>query len=295
MTYFACNSADSRRLVDKLVAVFTQDSPASHWIALVDKAFDHQSSALRWHGETTSLYQTGRLANLEHASPTLYALPTSDTHTLHQELLRLVRHASGRPMLSFLKSSLTAQQLASKFQGVLELQTTDGQVFALRLADTRSLPAVAESFSAENWSRVTQGIDRWVIVNRAADPEDLALPQTEDVSEHSVDLIVLLDDELDQLVALNQPDALAQALFDNFPDLMPKKEHAAFYQTMAQVCDMGAKHQIEAFPDLMSLAVATVSTEGQILQNPKLGPWLDAKAWAQGQFASELVQFMEDV
>jgi Domain of unknown function (DUF4123) len=293
MSYFACDDCDALPLVDELTYKLTRGVGGKHWMALVDMAFDHGRLQLAWRGESALLYQAGRLGAMSAVSPRLCRLSINDHLALERELIALVRHASGRPMLSFLKSSLNATELAMRFQDVLEVKTSDRQPFVLRLADTRALPAMASTFTSEHWALVARQLDCWAIVNRHGALEDLTLAARVDDGPQSKESISLSDAELAGLLTKGQPDALIQALFENFPDLLPIQGRARVHDLMARVCAFGAAHGVTSFPELAAMAVAAASTEGKLLDHPRLPDWLDAGAWQQGQFEEGLVEFME--
>ena len=293
MAYFAVDESDVQSLVDEAVSCLSTGEGAANWLALVDTAFDHEGSPLRWSGTSTRLYRRGRLEALNAFSPLLCQLSVNNSIALRQELTTLIRHASGRPMLSFLRSRLNAQELTQRLQDVLDVQTSDRQVFALRLADTRALPALALALQPKHWARITREIDCWMLVNRRAKLESLRLPDKAAEEDSDGEPVVLSDAELDQLLSFGEPDALTQSLFDNFPELLPKRHRADFYQLMLEVCEFGRRHRVTAFPELMSLAVATASTDGKLLGQSGLAAWLDARAWPQGQFEDGLANFME--
>ena len=293
MAYFAVDESDVLSLVDEAVSHLSTGEGEANWLALVDTAFDHEGRPLHWSGTSTRLYRRGRLEALNAFSPLLCQLSVNNSIALKQELATLIRHASGRPMLSFLRSHQNARELAQRLQDVLEVQTSDGQAFVLRLADTRALPAMAAAFQPKHWARVTREIDRWMLVNRRAKLENLPLPDKVAAADSDDRPIVLSDAELNQLLRLGEPDALTQSLFENFPELLPKRHHSDFYQLMLEVCEFGSRHRVTAFPELMSLAVAAASTDGELLGQPGLAAWLDARAWSQGHFEDGLANFME--
>ena len=293
MAYFAVDESDVQSLVDEAIGHLSASEGKANWLGLVDAAFDHDGRPLRWGGTSTRLYRHGRLEALNALSPLLCQLSANDSITLKQELTTLIRHASGRPMLSFLQSQQSARELAQRLQNVLEVQTSDGQAVVLRLADTRALPAMALAFQPKHWERVTREIDCWMLVNRRAKLESLRLPAKAAAEAPDDEPIVLSDAELSQLLSLGEPDALTQSLFENFPELLPKRHRADFYQLMLEVCEFGSRHRVTAFPELMSLAVATASTDGKLLGQSGLAAWLDARAWPQGQFEDGLANFME--
>ena len=293
MPYFACDECNVSSLVEEVIEQVATPKKRVNWLALLDTAFDVEGTPLRSIAPSVRLYKQGKLEALRGVSPALYQLPLDDDAFLKKALTALLRHASGRPMLSFISSRLNAEQLARQFQDVLEVRTSDQQAFVLRLADTRALPAIGLAFDAQHWARITRHIECWMIVSRRAMLEPLRLADRVASDEPDGEPIVLSDVELDRLLALGQPDALVQSLYENFPDLLPGKHRADFHQLMADVCQFGLRHRISAFPELMALAVAVAATSSQLLHHPGLCHWLDARAWSEGQFEDGLAQFME--
>ena len=293
MTYFAVENSDVRSLVSAAAQFLAIGGFQDCWIAMLDTAFDHDRLPYGWGPGSAPLYQVGRLEALTSFSPILCQLPTHNKSRLEEELTSLIRHASGRPMLSFLRSNLGAQALAQRLQSLLEIHTTDKQSFLLRLADTRVSPAIARAFYPEHWALLTRDIDCWIILNRLAQLESLDLPAAVDPTSAALEAIVLSDPELDTLLRLGEPDALTQSLYEGFPELLPTRQRADFYQSMLDVCTFARQHGIAAFPELVSLAVAAVTTNGKVLINPGLAAWLEARAWPSGQFEDGLTEFME--
>lgn len=293
MAYFAVADSDVRSLVSEAAHFLTAGNHKDYWFAMLDTAFDHDGRAFSWSKPSARLYRMGRLEALASFSPLLCHLSTHNSSELEKELIGLIHHASGRPMLSFLRSELSAHDLAQRLQSLLEIHTTDGQAFVLRLADTRVAPAIGVAFSSEHWAHLTRDIDCWVIVNRRGQLESLELHGHLQPTTAAGETITLSDPELDELIKFGEADALTQSLFEGFPELLPKLHRAAFHQTIIDVCMFARRHRITAFPELVSLGVAAVATNGKVLINPALVPWLEARAWESGQFEDGLAEFME--
>ena len=293
MTYFAVADSDVRSLVSEAEHLLTAGNHKDHWLAMLDTAFDHDRRAFSWSKPSARLYRMGRLEALASFSPLLCHLSTHNSSELEKDLIGLIHHASGRPMLSFLRSEHSAHDLAQRLQSLLEIHTTDGQAFVLRLADTRVAPAIAVAFLFEHWVHLTRDIDRWIIVNRRGQLESLKLHGHLQPTTAVGATITLSDPELDELIKFGEADALTQSLFEGFPELLPKLHRAGFHETLSDVCVFARRHRITAFPELVSLGVATVATSGKILIHPGLAPWLEARTWARGQFEDGLTEFMK--
>jgi hypothetical protein len=103
----------------------------------------------------------------------------------------------------------------------------------------------------------------------------------------------LAPEEFNALLMNAQPDALVDTLSEHFAELLPELKRANFYQTISAVCDLAEKYKIEAFPEVMSLALAVITSETPIQHDVKLNNWLAAHTWKKGEFDDALIRFLE--
>ena len=297
MTYFTVSRYDIPQLQEHLLANMSSSGRTDgHWLALFDRAFDDGRKAMNWSAPQWPIYHQGKLADFETIAPTLLQLATDNSETLQQQLLRLLRHCQGRPMLSFLFSRKDPATLRDAWQPLLEVATEDGLNFLLRFADTRTLPAIAEVLWKDVWPHLSDGIDQWLYPDREGNLRALDLPESkQSLREAPHSPIRITDKALDGLLRQGQPDALAQTLHEHFPDLLPTGDGAMTYKCLTDTCKLAETSGIEAFPELVALAVAILASEDNLLESPDFSAWLKEGAWAPGRFATALGDYLESV
>lgn len=288
MTYYAVDSYDPKNLRDALLAQVSSASPSDHWFAILDSAFDHKGKRLRWFNKNLfEVYHQGHLAGLAHVSPILIPLQ-HESKRLEQELMRLLAHCRGRPMLSFIRSKLSAEAIRKQWQSILEIETEDAQTFVLRFADTRVLPALIEI--GEVWQRVAGVIAEWQIIGRNGDLVALELPRAPDTNNAPL----RIDDKaLAQLLKSGEADALANVLDEHFPELLPADQGARVYARLRQLLSLGEKYGIAGNTEFFALAVADFSTQNQLLEHPTFSSWLSQRPWQSMQLEDALGDFLE--
>lgn len=290
MGYFAitpCNPSELRFVLADLMAKTDSDL---RWLALVDTAFDYEKVALRLAGANeTSIYFNGRLEALADVSPKFFELSAANGEPLRKQLGRLLRHCSGRPMLSFICCKLSASDLRERWQNLLEVETADGESYVLRFADTRVLPAVAEQEVI--WSRLSADIDKWWVIGR--DGKLAELPKTEAPSSDNTP-IKIGHDVLSALLDAGQVDAMADYLREHFPELLSLRDGAGNYKLLSQTLALCAAHGIDATTEQYALAIATLLTEGRLLSDQAFNIWLREKAWQPGGMEDALADWMEE-
>lgn len=140
--YFAVDRSQIDKIMQVLVEKITLHQ---QWYALLDSAFDYEKSALPMPINCVRIYQSEELESLTEVSPLLIYLNTADLPVLEQQLQRLLRHCSARPMLSFIQADISADDLSQYWQKYLWVETQENDRFLLRFADTRTLAAFGEA------------------------------------------------------------------------------------------------------------------------------------------------------
>jgi hypothetical protein len=216
MSYFAWNRYDTRALAEALAAALSPTWEAAQWYALVDTAFDAgRKIPFAFPPDSRAVYQGGPLDGLNAVSPLL--VPLNGDPTLPESLaLRLLHHCNGRPMLSFLRSSLTTDAICAVWQNVIEVETSDGEVFALRFADTRVTPVLASQTLASLWARLSAAVNEWHTIDRGG---TLSLLQAVrgSVGGNEESRFRLDDAMLSRLLQSGEVDALATRLHAQMP------------------------------------------------------------------------------
>lgn len=293
--YFAVNKSSADLLSQALMCVQANPS-GGRWFALLDKAFDHGSkSTLRWPHQTEAIYKG--TDDIEAMSPTLLALSTHSSDVLAQEMARLLRHCQGRPMLSFVQTTLEMTDLATAWQDVKWVHTEDGQRFLLRLADTRVLSSFAQALQPHNWERICKPLLAWHIVDRVGALQPLKTPmcvlnQAETPKPHEpLGAFQINDKELASLLDAAQPDVLINALFEQIPDVLPTgPEQAKVHAWVRQACDLAAQRGLDALGDQLALAATACLTEGRVLADPTLPGLLARYQPGQASLADQLAE-----
>jgi hypothetical protein len=290
--YFAVDIPNQATVLQAVTTHIKSRQSASPWFALVDTSFDHGESALKWYESQWPIYHLHEFEPLSKASPTLFTLNVNDAEILKRQLRKILRHCAGLPMLSFIQSATPAEKIRDYWQSSLAPITEDGQRMLLRFADTRINETLSSSLTPSSWARFTTVLEQWLIIDRTGTLKPLQLAQ----SKQQIDDLLewkLTTKEFNALLMNTQPDALVDALSEHFTELVPEVERANFYQTISEVCALAEKHQIEAFPEVMSLALAVITSETPIQNDVKLNNWLAAHAWKNGEFDDALMQFLE--
>lgn len=302
--YFAVDSYETGTLLQALTSLIKSTPLAPpeserNWFALVDGAFDHGLRKLSWRTEKFQIYDNGtNLAALIEVSPYFVALPDPDQTDFADQLRRLLQHCKGRPMLSFLSSESTAKTLRTQWQSCLMPPTAgDDEPYLLRLADTRVLPALASLPDKALWQALTYNIDQWWFIDRTGDLQALQVEATEKSISTRRDGTLPLElshKNLLHLLSYGQADSVVDAIAEQLPELLPERHRAQFHEHVARACALAERKQVEAFPDVMALAVASELTQGEILNDQRVLTLLAARKWADGQLSDALMDYLPE-
>lgn len=264
-------------------------APEGHWYALIDRAFDHGGKPFSASPVSDyPVYHTGRLQALATVSPSLIELPTESQAQLRKFLGRLLLHCRGRPMLSFIQSEHSGNELVEAWQELLEVETADGQAFLLRFADIRVLPELNDCVTPL-WQRLAHVVTAWWIINRSG--ELAALPLVKAQGESGK--FRINEREFACLLASGLPDALADRLHEHFPDLLAKRSGSANFRLLHRGCKLAGRHGIEAYPAQLALSVAFLYSDGKLLDDPQFESWMQQKPWLNGSLEAALGDYLE--
>jgi Domain of unknown function (DUF4123) len=302
--YFAFDPCDVEALAHSLHERFRVSQGALpsenlHWFALVDGAFDYGQRQLLWQLQTVPVYQPDSgLAALKEVSPYLFALPKPDQVDFDKTMRKLLRHCNGRPMLSFLACSMDAPVLRAQWQDCLMLKMQDGgEPYLLRFADTRVLPALVTLPSKAIWQTLTQSLRQWIVINRAGALVALSIEPV-DTSRTSVKTTdqstELSHEDLQHLLSCGLADSVIDAIAEQLPELPPEQQRAGFYVLVSQACALAEQHRVEAFPDVVALAVASQLTQGEILGDKRVLALLANHEWTSGQLSDALIDYLPE-
>lgn len=292
--YYAVSPADIPQLLEDVLAAIGAGGPSGHWLALIDSAFDDERRPIPWPTKAVPVYYQDKLQGFESIAPVLLEFTIDDGNALRGEVLRLLRHCQGRPMLSFLHTELEPLALRESWQNVLEIETEDGESFLLRFADTRTIPAIAGVLPSCAWHRLSRNVGRWLYIDRSGKLQSLPPSTAESTPEDDKkNSIRITNEALAELLESNQPDALADALNEHFPGLLPADDGALAHQHLTEVCQLAARNGIEAFPELTALAIAVFMGEGNLLADQRFTSWLARRDYPPGGLIDALSDYLE--
>lgn len=294
--YYAVDGGNAEQLIQALGEQVRQSSESGHWYGLLDLSFDHEEGRRlsRWPLPTWPLYHAMPLHTMGHVSPCLFALPlTTDSDDWSRQVGQLIRHAYGRPMLSFVHSRLDGSALQSAWQTSLFVYTADKLRMLLRFADTRVTPELSRTLSQSNWARICQPLLKWLIVDRDGTLISLPLGESSDPLDLADKPIELNDAEYAGLVAQGQPDALINSVYEGIPEWLPQKEKAILHKQMKQVVALAEKFQIDKAPDQIALATAVCVSQGALLTSAELDQVLGSpESWPNSNLYDALLPLL---
>ena len=148
--YCACSSPDSRRLAEALMSSFhelslSESDRTLRLFAIVDAGFASRLTR-RVRREALSIGRDSDLADMRDHLP--FVLPLDSAPRVEQlEALQL--ETEGLPMLSFVASPVSAEDLVRELRRFLIARTEDDARWPVRFADTRILPVLLEELTRD--------------------------------------------------------------------------------------------------------------------------------------------------
>lgn len=289
MDYFAVSSWKPATLLTQIAGIVEAFEVSQSCYALLDLAFDHGGKTMTLPDSMVyPIYHQGRLEALSQASPALFELNIRDTRILEKQLARLLHHCNGRPMLSFLATPLDAETLRERWQGCLEVGTSDGTSYLLRFADTRLLPVLTAL--DEIWRRLSAPVAAWWIIGRDGQLAELKLPEAPIADDEPPSLD---DGDYFALLRAGAADALAGQLYEHFPDLMEGRNGAGNHALLEQLLAFCDAHLVDGSTTQYTLAVALLLTDGRLLSHPDFDSWFSKQHWSEGGLEEALGEFID--
>lgn len=295
--YVAMDKGDVHEMAAQVLGAFdevtqTRGEPINLF-ALLDTAFDAKSAPFAQRSESEALYCEGRWAPLERASPIVISVRRQPAEHVQREVIRLVRHCNGRPMLSFIATSLATRDLAVHLRQFMAPRIEGMEATLLRFADTRVSTVLPACLSKEHWEALSAPLSRWWVFERHS--ELRALPVVTDDRQQSERpegqmRFELAQLELTRLMDAGLPDALVHTMSEQLPDFLPESHKAAFFENMELVARSCKAYGIDAYPDQYALAVLVATNEVSVLHRADVKELLASGDWRDGELASRLVE-----
>lgn len=288
--YFAVNSI-TPNFVTSLVEAF-QTARLSNadlkMYALIDASFEFlkpQKKIIHWKETASSVYQDISSDELLNASP--YLLPISDISKKSPQLHALLKTCRSMPMLSFIASPLSTNELIQTFQSFIEVATDDGQQFLLRFADTRILPVLDRILCKENNLEWRYGIAHWWQANRKGDL--LALPDKDKdakTTDKKTLVLRMSDTSFNDLIDAGENDAIIDAIHDQNPDLLSDYLPSNVYAVIDDLKPPMTEFQITNFPDRVMFCTTALATSKYFYLQKDFNTLLISHAWQTGKLGA---------
>lgn len=271
--YFAVETADTDTWKEDLFQVIDRGQPDTQWLALIDGALDHDRKPFALAGRAIRLYgQVSTLSDLVPASPYLLPLHGEAGTDIREMVSALAEHCNGRPMLSFLATRQSVDELVRSWLPFLQPEATDGDRYLLRFADTRVLAALPATLEAATWAALTSMVSRWLVVGREATLTSLPMtgvPQNSPMAMPSMPAR-LSAAEVDRMLDAAMPDAIIDILYRQCPGVLQSCRPAVSHRVTAEACALARRYGIDATPDIALLALHAIETNGSGIYSQKL-------------------------
>jgi len=266
------------------IAALIRSRPELKWAALLDTIFDHDSRRLDLGSPGLNCYDFPELQALGAVAPHLIGIAPDDT--METQISRLITHCQGRPMLSFIGTARSLEDVIEAWRAVHMVSVVDEQKMLLRFADTRVLAYLPAILQASQWERMCGAVGCWAYFDRCGNLAILDIPGCETSGAD----IQIDREQLGALLEASQPDALMALIADQMFDIVPWKQVASERYTMVNdACKLAKRFAIDDHADVLALAVAAYLSEGASNSNPHLNALLGQRAWPSGSLGSAVV------
>ncbi len=249
--YFAMEPAHATlpALIAEELAVLSGkhvDAPL-HVFALVDGAFDEQIISARDRPRLPrhSLYANTALQALGAAAPHLFGAPAAAIEQLPW-LQRLFAACAGKPMLSIIASTLSADALQQHLRPYLIARTADSMEWPVRWGDTRVLPVLMETLTASQRSHLLGPLYCWWSVQRDGTPISWQGGAVPEPTSADFEQLPVSDSAFASLVDAAEADAVLANLDDTQPDLLRQHRPVQCHARVARHLGLASANGISA-------------------------------------------------
>lgn len=215
--YFAISPLNVDSFTADLVRSWQQAGTELLGYALVDAAFD-QRVVKRYAANAVSVYRNTELAGLEELSPRLISLPRVPDRSV-EEIKSLCTKCRQAPMLSFIASPCSPDELSTHLRYLFTTETEDRLKWPIRFADTRILPQLLKTLSIEQAARIGLAIHNWWWPDRTGKLTSCSPPFGRACDRPRISLA---QTQFDELVDAAAPDALLAQLEMVAPELLDR-------------------------------------------------------------------------
>lgn len=259
--------------------------PELSWGALIDTAFDYgQGNTSSDLGPAIDCYNFPELQSLSAVAPCLVALlPGSG---LREQIIRLIRHCQGRPMLSFIATTEDLKDISERWRAIHLVSVIDEQEMLLRFADTRILSYLPRILMLPQWGAICGTLAYWGYFDRSGSLVKCDLPG---LSEHTEKLSITKE-QLEDFLDASHPDALMALIAESMADIVPADSLVSErYHMIRDAYELAKKNEVNNNSDILALAVAAYLTRGESNIDQRLQSVLRQHAWSTGLLGDAIV------
>jgi len=192
-----------------------------------------------------SLYEGTRLQEFGTAAPQLLVLP-DDLPEQDDYLQKATDACSGKPMLSFMASCLSADSLQNHLAPYLVARTADGIEWPIRWGDTRGLPGLIDALDVKLRTHLLSPLYAWWSIDRRG--RFVARAGTADPTPPPAgfDALPISDAIFARLVDQGEADAILASIHDIQPDVLKQRAPAECHALVGKHMLIADQHGISA-------------------------------------------------
>ena len=284
--FMAADSGDTQQHLIELTQWVASMKSAGNTVALLMDSAMADLNLKTWPG-ASFLYDDTRWAPLGELSPVLIELDSADSPLLRRALVL----AKGIPMLSLVATTLPIAKLIAVWREQIAVQDSDGEELLLRWADTRCSIYLPKALSARNWQQLSGPLEAWWVINRHGQicplPVFSGAIGSENADAQAIAL-TLTEEELSNLIAFAEPDALLNVVAEQVPELLPEHKRAETHNLIADACALARRHGVTGMRDMLALAIFALGEGPTWLLQADLPRAMQAAALLPGSLAKEL-------
>lgn len=172
-------------------------------------------------------------------------MPRDETERL-QALADWLALCNGKPMLSFLASTLDLAQIKQHFSAFLQIRDDSNMRYTLRFADTRMTSVILECLLPEQKQAWLAGMSAWWVIGRNGSLQLLGGTQVPPVAAEPNDWhdLAISDAQLIQLHDNTEADIMLSYLYETMPESFAGHQPSALYQQTNQLLQQLDQQQI---------------------------------------------------
>lgn len=256
----------------------------TRWYALVDGAFDHGAKPYSDLLGAINCYKDEPVVGLSEVAPLL--VPLANQSTAQTALANLLVHCSGRPMISLVASTGSAQDIVNSWRSVYWAHLPESQKMLVRFADTRVALELPRVLRADQWQAYCAPVAAWISIGRAGKPHLLPRPKSNAIARR----LELDQQQLDALMNRAQPDAVLDFMRREMPGAVsPALQPSAAYAHVAHTCAQAAAYGIENLVDIAVLAAVTEGLDNEAPAMETIQNVLKTQTWTAGNLGQALL------